>query len=134
MNELQRLIRQYLDDNPRENLSSIARRAKMPRSTVHSLFTVEKRIQTPHPETIEALARGMNMSVDAVRRAAGGAAGYKIDVPDELDSDEGRLIVAAFHDLDPTRRRELARRARFLLAEMREASGDDSGDEGDKSR
>lgn len=124
MNALQRVIADYLADNPGENYSSIARRGNMSRSTVHSLATVEKRRQTPNPQTIESLARGMSMSVSNVRKAAGDAAGYKVDVPAELDSEEGRLIVAAFQDLDDERKRELARRARFLLAEMREASGD----------
>lgn len=124
MNALQRVIADYLADNPGENYSSIARRGSMSRSTVHSLATVEKRRQTPNPETIKSLARGMGMSEASVRKAAGDAAGYKIDVPAELDSEEGRLIVAAFQDLDDERKRDLARRARFLLQEMRESSGD----------
>jgi transcriptional regulator with XRE-family HTH domain len=124
MNALQRLIAQYLADNPGETYSSIARRAGMSRSTVHSAATVQKRTQTPTPATIKGLARGMGMSEERVRAASGDAAGYKVDVPAELDSEEGRLIVAAFADLDDERKRELARRARFLLQEMREASGD----------
>jgi len=124
INALQKVIQDFLADNPGENYSTIARRGGMSRSTVHSLATVEKRRQTPNPETIKSLASGMNMSEDTVRKAAGDAAGYKIDVPFEMDSEEGRLIVAAFQDLDDERKRELARRARFLLAEMREAQED----------
>jgi len=124
MNALQRVIANFLADNPGENYSSIARRGGMSRSTVHSLATVEKRRQTPNPATIESLAKGMRMSAASVRKAAGDAAGYRVDVPPQLDSEEGRLIVAAFEDLDDERKKDLARRARFLLAEMREASGD----------
>lgn len=124
MNALQKVIQDFLADNPGENYSTIARRGGMSRSTVHSLATVEKRRQTPNPETIKSLARGMNMSEASVRKAAGDAAGYKIDVPFQMDSEEGRLIVAAFADLDDERKRDLARRARFLLAEMRESSSD----------
>lgn len=127
MNALQKLIAEYLADNPGETHSSIARRAGMSRSTVYSIATVEKRVQTPNPETITALARGMGMTLERVRKAAADAAGYRLDVPAELDSDEGRLIVAAFADLDDERKRELARRARYLLQEMRESASGDSG-------
>lgn len=125
MNALQRLIADYLGDNPGENYSTIARRGGMSRSTVYSAATIDKRKQTLQAETIRGLAKGMQMRESVVRNAAADAAGYQaIGVPQELDTEEGRLIVAAFHDLDPERKRELARRARFLLAEMREASGD----------
>lgn len=124
MNALQRLIADYLGDHPGENYSTIARRGGMSRSTVYSAATVEKRRQSLQPETIEGLARGMQMSVSVVHAAAGDAAGYQpAGIPQELDTEEGRLIVAAFHDLDPERKRDLARRARFLLKEMRESSG-----------
>jgi hypothetical protein len=126
MNALQRLIADYLADNPGENYSTIARRAGMPRSTVYSLATVEKRKQTSQPETIRNLAKGMQMAERVVRQAAGDAAGYQAGVPQEMDTEEGRLLISAFHDLDDQRKRELARRARFLLAEMREASGDEA--------
>lgn len=124
MNDLQRLIAEYLADNPGETYSSIARRGGMSRSTVYSAATVEARTQSPFSSTIKGLAKGMRMSEERVRIAAGAAAGYKVEVPAELDSEEGRLIVAAFADLDDERKRELARRARFLLQEMRESSGD----------
>lgn len=125
MNALQRLIADYLADNPGENYSTIARRGGMSRSTVYSLATVEKRKQTSQPETITRLAQGMQMRESVVRSAAGDAAGYQAGVPQEMDTEEGRLLIAAFHDLDEGRKRELARRARFLLAEMRDASGDE---------
>ena len=124
MNALQRLIADWLADHPGENYSSIARRAGVSRSTVHSSATVESRTQSPQEKTIKALARGMGLSEDVVRKAAGDAAGYRIDVPYEMDTEEGRLIVAAFHELDEKRKRELALRAKFLLAEAREASSD----------
>lgn len=127
MNDLQRLIANYIADHPGENYSSIARRGNMSRSTVYSAARAEKRKQGLQENTIRSLAKGMEMRESVVRMAAGSAAGYDVTVPQEMDTDEGRLIVAAFHDLDEGRKRELARRARFLLAEMRDASGD--GDE-----
>lgn len=124
MNDLQKLIADYLADHHGETYSSIARRGGMSRSTVYSAATVEKRKQTLQPDTIAGLAKGMGMRESVVRAAAGNAAGYNAGVPQDMDTEEGRLIVAAFHDLDDERKRELARRARFLLAEMRESSGD----------
>lgn len=125
MNALQRLIADYLAEHPGENHSTIARRGGMSRSTVYSLAHVERRKQTSQPETIRQLAKGMQMQESVVRAAAADAAGYTVQVPQEMDTEEGRLLIAAFHDLDDQRKRELARRARFLLAEMREASGDE---------
>ena len=57
MNALQKLIADYLADNPGENYSTIARRGDMPRTTVYSLATKEERRQTPHPDTIRQLAK-----------------------------------------------------------------------------
>lgn len=124
MNDLQALIANYIADHPGENYSSIARRGGMSRSTVYSAARAEKRQQGLQEHTIQGLAKGMEMRESIVRAAAGSAAGYDVTVPQEMDSAEGRLIVAAFNDLDEGRKRELARRARFLLAEMREASSD----------
>lgn len=124
MNDLQALIANYIDDHPGENYSSIARRGGMSRSTVYSAARAEKRKQGLQEHTIVGLAKGMEMAESIVRVAAGSAAGYDITVPQEMDTDEGRLIVAAYHQLDEGRKKELARRARFLLAEAQEASGD----------
>jgi hypothetical protein len=125
MNALQKLIVDYLADNPGENYSTIARRGELPRTTVHSLATTESRKQTPQPETIERLAKGMGMSVPRVRMAAADAAGYRPDVPQEMDTQEGRLIVAAWHGINDERKRDLARRARLLLAEQQESDSDE---------
>lgn len=126
MNALQKLIFDYLADNPDENYSTIARRAGMSRSTVYSLATKQERRQTPHPDTIKALARGMGMPESVVRAAAGDAAGYH-GANNEIQSGRGRLVVEAASLLDDERLEALARRARYLLAEMREEQGDESG-------
>jgi hypothetical protein len=125
MNSLQKLIADYLGDNHGENYSTIARRGGLPRSTVYSLATKEELRQTPHPETIRKLARGMDMLVSVVKAAAGDAAGYR-PVTSELSSEQARLIVEAASHLDQERLESLARRARHLLAEMREESAVDN--------
>jgi len=127
MNALQQLIASYLADNPGENYSTIARRAGMSRSTVYSIANKEERLQTPHPETVRGLARGMNMLESVVKAAAGDAAGYG-GVSSELETERARLIVEAVKHLDQERLEALERRARYLLAEMREEQGGDRPD------
>jgi len=123
MNALQRLIADYKADTG-ESYAKIAERGGLPTSTVHSLATVESRKQTPHPDTIAALAKGLRMPPSRVRSAAADAAGYPPDVPQEMNTEEGRLIVSAFHTLSEERKRELARRARFLLMEQQESDSE----------
>jgi hypothetical protein len=127
MNSLQKLIADYLADNHGENYSTIARRGGLPRSTVYSLATKEERRQTPHPETIRKLAKGMSMVESVVKAAAGDAAGYR-SVSSELGTERARLIVEAASHLDDERLEALARRARHLLAEMREEEAAGGGD------
>ena len=124
MNSLQKLIADYLADNPGENYSTIARRGGMSRSTVYSAATVERRTQTPQQATIRGLAKGMGMPESMVSAAAGDAAGYR-GVTSELTTEQARLIVEAASHLDQERLESLARRARHLLAEMREEEGGD---------
>lgn len=126
MNALQQLIADYLADNPDETYSSIARRGDMPKNTVWATAKREASRQTPHPDTIAGLARGMNMPEERVRSAAGLAAGYPSTVSSQIKTERGQLIAEALNALDDERLEILARRARFLLAEQREEeSGND---------
>lgn len=128
MNSLQKLISDYLSDHPDESYSSIARRGGMSRSTVYSLATIEQRRQTPHPDTIKKLSRGMDMLESVVKAAAGDAAGYRGGpATSELTTEQARLIVEAASHLDQERLEALARRARHLLAEMREEDAENGG-------
>lgn len=124
MNALQQLIADYLTDNPSESYSSIAVRGGIPRQTVWAVAKRESSRQTPHPDTIAGLAQGMNIPEARVRAAAGLAAGYPGTQSQEFKTDRGRLIAEALNELDEERLEVLARRARHLLAEMREESGD----------
>ena len=123
MNALQQLIADYLEDNPSEDYSSIARRGGMPRQTVWATAKRSTARQTPRPETLARLAKGMNMSESEVRAAAGIAAGYPGTSSSEFKTERGRLIAEALNALDEERLEILARRARFLLAEQREEQG-----------
>jgi len=120
MNQLQQLVADYLADNPGESYSSIARRGDLPRQTVWAIAKRESSRQTPHPDTIAGLAKGMGLPEAQVRAAAGDAAGYPSSVSSEITTERGRLIAEALNALDEERLEILARRARFLLAEQRE--------------
>ena len=76
-NALQQLMRERLD---RQGWSygEAARRGGIPRSTVHHLATTERLVRMPQPATLEGLARGLDLPLDAIRRAAAEACGIHI--------------------------------------------------------
>lgn len=127
MNRLQRLIRDYLDSHPGETLTSIAKRGGVPKSTVQNIASTEQRRQTPYPDTIKGLAKGLGLSFEEVKAAAGDAAGYGAST-----GERDRLLVELEEYAAPLtedRRRELIALAKFLLQQERaQASG------GDRSR
>lgn len=118
MNALQQLIADYLDDHPGENYSTIARRGGIPRQTVQALARRERSRQTPRPHSLEGLARGMGVSIDTVRQAAGLAAGYGLD--SSIDDERVRMLLGTVSELDTERLEAVFRRARALLDEQRE--------------
>ncbi|MFF0386989.1 helix-turn-helix domain-containing protein [Streptomyces sp. NPDC004286] len=76
-NALQQLIRERLD---REGWSygEVARRGGVPRSTVHHLATTERVVRMPQAGTLEGLAKGLELPLDTVRRAAAEACGIHV--------------------------------------------------------
>ncbi|MEZ0091307.1 helix-turn-helix domain-containing protein [Streptacidiphilus sp. EB129] len=76
-NALQQLMRERLD---RQGWSygEAARRGGIPRSTVHHLATTERLVRMPNPATLEGLARGLELPLDAIRRAAAEACGIHL--------------------------------------------------------
>ena len=76
-NALQQLMRERLD---RQSWSygDVARRGGIPRSTVHHLATSERLVRMPQPGTLEGLARGLELPLDAIRRAAAEACGIHL--------------------------------------------------------
>ena len=80
-NALQRLMRERLD---REGWSygEVARRGGVPRSTVHHLATSERLVRMPQPTTLEGLARGLELPLDAIRRAAAESCGIHLYAAD----------------------------------------------------
>jgi Helix-turn-helix len=87
-NALQRLMRERLD---REGWSygEVARRGGVPRSTVHHLATSERLVRMPQPTTLEGLARGLELPLDAIRRAAAESCGIHLYAADPAATSDG---------------------------------------------
>jgi hypothetical protein len=111
MNPLQRLIQQCLREHGR-SYGDAARRGGLPRSTLYALATTRNLVRPPRPATIDALARGRDVPVAAVRAAAAESAGlhyYEGAAPGQrgpADS-ERDLLIASIDELSPEARRHV---------------------------
>src|SRR5689334_11472111 len=74
LNPLQRLIQQRLRERG-WSYGEVARRGGLPRSTVYTLAQTRNLARPPRPATIDALARGLDVPVSAVRAAAAESTG-----------------------------------------------------------
>src|SRR6266700_6010625 len=111
-NPLQRLIQQRLRER---NLSygEVARRGGLPRSTVYTLATTRNLVRPPRPATIDALAKGLDVPVSAVRAAAAESAGlHYYDEPpagrQDPDDRERELLIASIDEPSPEDRQHVA--------------------------
>src|ERR1700761_4743298 len=71
---LQRLIRQRLREQG-WSYREVARRGGLPHSTIHTLATTRNLGRPPRPDTIDALAQGLDVPVSVVRAAAAESTG-----------------------------------------------------------
>ena len=112
LNPLQRLIQQRLRERG-WSYGEVAKRGGMPRSTVYTLATTRNLGRPPRPATIDALAKGLDVPVSAVRAAAAESTGlhYYDEVPagQEHPGDQEReLLIASIDELTPEDRRHVA--------------------------
>ena len=112
LNPLQRLIQQRLRERG-WSYGEVAKRGGMPRSTVYTLATTRNLGRPPRPATIDALAKGLDVPVSAVRAAAAEATGlhYYDEAPagQEHPGDQEReLLIASIDELTPEDRRHVA--------------------------
>jgi len=112
INPLQRLIQQRLRDRG-WSYGEVARRGGLPRSTVYTLATTRNLVRPPRPATIDALARGLDVPVSAVRAAAAESTGlhYYDEAPagrQDRDDRERELLIASIDELSPDDRRHVA--------------------------
>ena len=112
INPLQRLIQQRLRERG-WSYGEVARRGGLPRSTVYTLATTRNLARPPRPATIDALAKGLDVPVSAVRAAAAESTGlhYYDEAPPERDhsgDQERELLIASIDELTPEDRRHVA--------------------------
>ena len=112
INPLQRLIQQRLRERG-WSYGEVARRGGLPRSTVYTLAATRNLVRPPRPATIDALAKGLDVPVSAVRAAAAESTGlhYYDDaqVGQQQPGDKEReLLIASIDELSPEDRRHVA--------------------------
>jgi transcriptional regulator with XRE-family HTH domain len=113
MNALQELIRRRMDEN-NWSYGDIARRGGLPRSTVHNLATMEQLTRSPRPVTLERLARGLDVPLDAIRGAAAQATGLHV-WQEQVSDPDIQVMVAGLAKLSPEDRRHVQALIRSLL-------------------
>ncbi|MQY37762.1 hypothetical protein SRB17_57660 [Streptomyces sp. RB17] len=123
-NALQQLIRERLDRKG-WSYGDVARRGGVPRSTVHHLATTDRVVRMPQATTLEGLAKGLELPLDTVRRAAAEACGIHVyGGPDTRDADaaaprgtdpEVELLIASVQQLSAEDRRHVAALVESLL-------------------
>lgn len=120
-NALQQIMRERLD---RQGWSygEVARRGGIPRSTVHHLATTERLVRMPQPATLEGLSRGLDLPLDALRRAAAEACGINVYAdakepasPTSPADPEVDLLIASVQKLSSDDRRHVAALVESLL-------------------
>ncbi len=112
INPLQRLILQRLRERG-WSYGEVARRGGLPRSTVYTLASTRNLARPPRPATIDALAKGLDVPVSAVRAAAAESTGlhYYDDAPagqEQAGDQERDLLIASIDELTPEDRRHVA--------------------------
>ena len=112
LNPLQHLIHHRLRERG-WSYGEVARRGGLPRSTVYTLATTRNLARPPRPATIDALAKGLDVPVSAVRAAAAASTGrhYYDEAPGEPENPgdpERELLIASIDELTPEDRRHVA--------------------------
>ena len=111
-NPLQRLILERLHERG-WSYGEVARRGGLPRSTVYTLATTRNLVRPPRPATIDALAKGLDVPVSAVRAAAAESTGlhYYDDTStgqEPAGDRERELLIASIDELSPEDRCHVA--------------------------
>jgi transcriptional regulator with XRE-family HTH domain len=128
INPLQRLIQERLTERG-WSYGEVARRGGLPRSTIYTLAMTRNLVRPPRPATIDALARGLDVPVAAVRAAAAESTGlhYYDEAPagrDEAGDQERELLIASIDELTPADRRHVA----ALVESLRKKSSQQPSD------
>jgi transcriptional regulator with XRE-family HTH domain len=128
LNPLQRLIQERLRERG-WSYGDAARRGGLPRSTLYTLATTRNLTRPPRPATIDALAKGLDVPVSAVRAAAAESTGLhyygEAQAGPEAPGDREReLLIASIDELTPEDRRHVA----ALVESLRKKAPPQPGD------
>ncbi|GGJ66684.1 helix-turn-helix domain-containing protein [Streptomyces brasiliensis] len=130
-NALQDLVKTRLEQRG-WSYGDVARRGGIPRSTVHHLAMVTQLARMPQQGTLEGLARGLELPLDAVRRAAAEACGihlyFENGTGTATDDPEIATLIASVQRLSDADRRHVTALVESLL---RDAPGRDARAESD---
>ncbi|MEV0962164.1 helix-turn-helix transcriptional regulator [Streptomyces sp. NPDC049910] len=116
-NALRELVKSRLEQRG-WSYGDVARRGGVPRSTVHHLATAERVTRMPQQATLEGLARGLELPLEAVRRAAAEACGihlYFEEPPGATADPEVATLIASVRRLTPDDRRHVTALVESLL-------------------
>ena len=127
-NPLQRLIQQRLQER-KLSYGDVARRGGLPRSTVYTLATTRNLVRPPRPATIDALAKGLDVPVSAVRAAAAESTGlhYYDEAPpgpSRSGDQERDLLIASIDELSAEDRRHVL----ALVESLRKKASEEPAD------
>lgn len=126
VNPLQELIRGRMAEQG-WSFADVARRGKLPRSTVHHLATNERPSRPPHPQTVTKLAAGLDLPPEQVRAVAAQSAAHTAPPRTRSGMANGdpevEIMAAAFGRLGRADRRHVAELVRSLL-DRRDAEAD----------
>jgi transcriptional regulator with XRE-family HTH domain len=128
LNPLQRLIQERLRERG-WSYGEVARRGGLPRSTVYTLAATRNLARPPRPATIDALAKGLDVPVSAVRAAAAESTGmhYYDEIPvgqEDSGDREREVLIASIDELTPEDRRHVA----ALVESLRNRASPESTD------
>lgn len=116
-NALQELVKRRLEQQG-WSYGDVARRGGIPRSTVHHLATGERVTRMPQQTTLEGLAKGLELPLDSLRRAAAEACGihlYFEDPADTASNPEIATLIASVQRLSVADRRHVTVLVESLL-------------------
>jgi hypothetical protein len=113
MDALQQLIHERMAELHR-SYGDVARLGELPRSTVHHLATHARSGRLPNPATLERLAAGLDLPLEAVRAAAAQASGLVFD-HQPVEDPEIEVLIASLARLSPADRRHVTALVRSLL-------------------
>src|SRR6266705_3801818 len=104
INPLRRLIHRRMRERG-WSYCEVPRRSGLPRSTVYTLAITQNLARPPRPSTLDALAKGLDLPVSAVRAAAAESTGlhyYESSAgPPAAGDQERELLIASIDESSP---------------------------------